>query len=59
MTERNARPTLPAPTFESFNLTCRACSWKQSHIVTAEYARTLKVQHEFRYDKHTVEVEQS
>lgn len=52
----NTRPPLPAPTFESFNLTCRNCSWKRSHIVTAEYARTLRIQHEYRYDKHTVEV---
>jgi hypothetical protein len=42
-------------TMQVFDLRCSACSWKQSHIVTAEYARTLKVQHEYRYDKHTVE----
>lgn len=50
------RPALPAPTFESFNLSCRNCSWKRSHIVTAEYARTLRIQHEYRYDRHKVEV---
>lgn len=43
-------------TLEAFTLTCRNCSWKQQHIVTAEYARTLRIQHEFRYDGHKVTV---
>lgn len=43
-------------TMQVFDLTCRNCSWKQRHVVTAEYARTLRIQHEYRYDKHTVEV---
>lgn len=46
------------PALEAFNLRCRTCSWKRSHIVTREYADTLRIQHEFRYDKHVVEVEQ-
>lgn len=55
----NTRSTDPAEfvdAFEAFDLRCRNCSWRQLHIVTTEYAQTLRLQHEFRYDKHTVEV---
>jgi len=43
-------------TMQVFDLRCSNCSWKQSHIVTNEYAQTLRIQHQFRYDKHVVEV---
>lgn len=46
------------PTLEAFNLRCTHCSWKRTGIVTREYADTLRIQHEFRYDKHVVMVEQ-
>ena len=39
-----------------FDLRCRNCSWKRLQVVTPEYARTLQIQHEFKYFEHTVEV---
>jgi hypothetical protein len=52
----NARSTDPSESAAAYDLRCCNCSWKRLHIVTNEYAQTLRLQHEFRYDKHTVEV---